>query len=239
MQFVYKILLLLFFAGAGLYAGAQSTDTIPAKGTVLPEKKDSVTHKADTAIAKKAVEKPKRKKDVYVDTVARKDPRYRNPGKAAFRSAVLPGWGQVYNKRIWKVPIVYAGLGITAGIFVDNLIWYKRFRYAVKVAYNIQAGTDSLTGPNFAKVYKDLKDPFFLSYGINLSGLQSNRSQFRQSVDYSAVFFLIAWALNVVDATVDAHLSTFDISPKLTLRIEPPPIDVYNKAGFAVVLRFK
>lgn len=51
----------------------------------------------------------------------------RVPRKAAIRSAVLPGWGQVYNKKIWKVPVVYSALGVTGSLLAYNLKWYKNF----------------------------------------------------------------------------------------------------------------
>lgn len=233
MQFLNKIILLLcILAGTTLPLCAQNTDTTGIKDTV-PLKPDSM--KAATIL------KPAGKaKDKYIDSVARKDPRYRNPGTAALRSAILPGWGQVYNHKIWKVPIVYAALGITGGLFVDNLKWYKRFRYAFTVASNIELGKDSLTGPNYQKVYSQLKRPFFEGpNGLNKEGLRSNRDQIRQDVDYAFVFFLIAWGLNVVDATVDAHLSTFDVSPKLSLRLQPGFSEMANTSGLSLVMRIK
>ncbi|MBZ4190095.1 DUF5683 domain-containing protein [Niabella beijingensis] len=243
MRFLNKIILLLFFfAGAGLNLYAQQTDSVAVKDT-LPIVKDTLPAGDTTPVkdtGKVKALKAGKVKDKYVDSVARKDPRYRNPGKAALRSAILPGWGQVYNKKIWKVPIVYAALGVTGGLFIDNLKWYKRFRYAFTVAYNISQGKDSLTGPNYAKVYDQLKRPFFEGpNGLNTEGLRSNRDQIRQDVDYAFVFFLIAWGLNVVDATVDAHLSTFDVSPKLSFKIQPGYSEMANTSGLSFVLRFK
>ncbi len=233
MHFLNKIILLLcILAGMTLPLCAQNTDSTTRKDT-LPLKPDTVKAAALQKSATKAKEK-------YVDTVARKDPRYRNPGTAAFRSAILPGWGQVYNRKIWKVPIVYAALGITGGLFIDNLKWYKRFRYAFSVASDISLGKDSLTGPNYQKVYGQLKRPFFEGpNGLNKEGLRSNRDQIRQDVDYAFVFFLIAWGLNVVDATVDAHLSTFDVSPKLSLRLQPGYSEMANTSGLSLVMRIK
>ncbi len=64
-----------------------------------------------------------------MDTSARKN----NPKIATFRSAVLPGWGQAYNKKYWKIPIIYGALGTTAYIFTYNLKTYKILRQAVKL----------------------------------------------------------------------------------------------------------
>jgi hypothetical protein len=161
------------------------------------------------------------------------------PKIAAKRSAIMPGWGQVYNHKIWKVPIVYAALGVTGGIFASNIVWYKRVRYATKIAYNIRDKTvpnpinpsqlipDS-TG--FSNVHPRLK-------GLigNVNTLVNYRSSFRQNVDYSALFFILAWGLNVIDATVDAHLSSFDVSDQLSLHLKPIiPNNTNYGLGFAI-----
>ncbi len=81
----------------------------------------------DTAIisASKSIDST-RKSILSADTVIKKH----NPKKASFRSAVLPGWGQAYNKKYWKIPIVYGALGTTAAIFVFNLETYKSLKQA-------------------------------------------------------------------------------------------------------------
>ncbi len=67
-----------------------------------------------------------------------------SPRVAAIRSALLPGLGQIYNKKYWKLPIVYGALGTTAGIFIYNLGYYKDTRFAYKVKYNMRVyHTDS------------------------------------------------------------------------------------------------
>src|SRR5688500_14154300 len=59
--------------------------------------------------------------DTSADGKKKSKVRVYNPGKAAMRSAIIPGWGQIYNRKYWKVPIIYAALGITAGVFFYNL----------------------------------------------------------------------------------------------------------------------
>lgn len=133
------------------------------------------------------------------------------PGKAALRSAILPGLGQIYNRKYWKVPIVYGALGTTAGIFIYNLQWYRRTRYAYK------AVVDTSSTP-YPDIYPDLQ---FLVDRNDAQNLSYLRDQYRRDIDYSAVFFIIFWGLNVVDAAVDAHLKGFDVSPDLTLHVKP------------------
>lgn len=149
-----------------------------------------------------------------------------NPKKAAIRSAILPGWGQIYNKKYWKLPIVYGALGTSAGIFLYNLKWYKRTRFAYKVLVNRDSS-------NFPKVHKDLQflidrnDPNTLGYA---------RDQYRRDIDYSVLFFVLLWGLNVVDASVDAHLKAFDVSPDLSLQIKPGYSDMAGTSGISFVL---
>ena len=133
--------------------------------------------------------------------------RVYNPGKAALRSAILPGWGQVYNKKYWKVPIIYAGLGVSAGIFFYNLQTYQDTR----MAYTIRYTEDTAR-------YDEIPD--YLQ-PISTESLRYYRDSYRQAMDYSILIFLLVWGLNVVDAAVDAHLKGFDVSPDLSLKFKP------------------
>ena len=153
-----------------------------------------------------------------------------SPRKAAIRSAIIPGWGQVYNGKYWKVPIVWAALGVTAVIFVDNLNQYKdlKFSYAAKYKASVP--------PYDSTDYHNLKPQYV---PISPESLRAGRDQFRRYVDYSAVFFLVFWGLNVVDAAVDAHLKAFDISPDLTMKIKPAYNPLSNVGGVSLVFNFK
>lgn len=176
------------------------------------------------------------------DSVKLKNPRARIPRVAATRSAILPGWGQVYNRKIWKVPVVYAALGFTGGIFVNNITWYNRTKYAYRIARDIQEGKDSISAnsASYMKVYDGLRRVFFEGVGgIQPEALRTNRDYFRKNVDYAAIYFLIAWGLNVIDATVDAHLSSFDVSPDLSFKIQPGYSEMARTAGLSLVLKIK
>ena len=135
--------------------------------------------------------------------------------KAVIRSAILPGWGQIYNKKYWKLPLVYGALGVTAYIFLDNIQVYKDSRFAYKAKY--QASKPNATAAD-SVLYFRIKEEY-LPY--SLESLRQNRDQFRRYIDYSVLFFVFFWGLNVVDAAVDAHLKSFDVSDDLSLRIRP------------------
>jgi hypothetical protein len=133
------------------------------------------------------------------------------PRGAAIRSAILPGWGQAYNHRYWKIPIVYGALGVTGGVFLYNIKEYNKVRFAYFALLNADTAS-------FKNVAPELQ-PFITANAIG--SLRNYRNEFRKNIDYSVLFFLLFWGLNVVDATVDAHLRGFDVSNELSLKIKP------------------
>lgn len=229
MRPVTKIILfgLLLSAACINQAGAQTLDTAIAR---------------QLAAAKDTVEKPTIKNPAFEETDSAKltDPKARIPRKAAIRSAILPGWGQVYNKKAWKLPFVYAAIGGTGVYLVDNIVWYKRMQYAYVIAEAIKGGRDSIGSEAYKKVNADLKRVYFEGrYGIQPETLRTERNYYRRYRDYAAIYFVIAWALNVVDATVDAHLSSFDISPNLAFKIQPGYSEMARTAGMSFIVKIK
>lgn len=170
------------------------------------KKEDSVVVKngvvvADTSIKKisPAAQDSVKKERVYV------------PRTAAIRSAILPGLGQIYNRKYWKLPIVYGALGTTALVFRFNIKGYNRIRFA----YNILVAKDSA---RFKEVDADLQP--YITYNA-LGDLRAIRNEYRKNIDYSVLVFMLFWALNIVDATVDAHLKGFDVTSDLSMKIKP------------------
>lgn len=151
-----------------------------------------------------------------------------NPKVAARRSAIIPGWGQAYNKKYWKIPIVWGGLGVTGYIFVNNIKIYKEYKFAYSARVKAQPPTlDSTDYNQLDNIYKVLSP----------NSIRSARDEFRRYVDYSALVFIILWGLNVVDAAVDAHLKNFDISPDLSLQVRPGYSELAQTNGVSLVLR--
>ncbi len=150
--------------------------------------------------------------------------QHHSPRKAAIRSAILPGWGQAYNRKYWKIPIVYAALGITGAVFVSNVKTYNEVQYAYRVSINRDTA-------NYDNVEDYLK-PFVPN---ETTSLDNYRREFRRNIDYSVLIFLLFWGLNVVDATVDAHLKEFDVSPTLSLKLKPtlPASGLASSLGIA------
>jgi len=186
---------------------------IPA--TALFAQKDTV--------AAKAVDKPVPKKQkiniFHVDTAKPYSPKY-----AVLRSAVLPGWGQVTNKKYWKLPIVYGALGTTGYIFFRNVKQFKEANAAYKNAIDGNPGNDN-----------EIPEPYF-SVKSQPDKIKSFRNEVRQNVDYSVLFFLVFWGLNVVDAAVDANLKTFDVSDNLSLQLKPGYSPLAQTNGISLLL---
>jgi hypothetical protein len=206
-----------------LVLSQQSKDTIvaPAKVVVSDSsgkvmEKAAITKTANDSLAK-AIKDSVRKRTF--------DPR-----KAALRSAIIPGWGQIYNKKYWKVPIVGAAVGIPAYLVYYNKVWYDRTRYALKVA---ASGT---TFPMFLNKVDPQLLPLVKANAT--TSLINYRNEFRRNMDYAILFGLLFWGLNVVDATVDAHLKGFNVSDDLSLHIKPAVLS-NNTAGVSFVLAFK
>lgn len=186
---------------------------------------DAVAQKADSAV----VRADSLINTVFADTVTSKaDKRQFSPRKAAIRSAIIPGWGQAYNKKYWKIPIVYGALGTTAVVFNFNLTQYKRISFAYRWLVNPMRDSADLK-----KIDPDLQ-PFIAANATN--DLRNYRNSFRKNIDYSVLVFLLFWGLNVVDATVDAHLKGFDVSDDLSLQIKPGFSPMSNTTGLSLVL---
>ncbi|MBO4328041.1 MAG: hypothetical protein J5831_01365 [Bacteroidales bacterium] len=130
--------------------------------------------------------------------------------KAAIMSACLPGLGQVYNGKWWKVPIVYAGLGGLGYMAYDNRASYKTFL----TAYKIKTG-DLEEGVVPSEAAQQLAEYY------QAGQLQSYKDSYRRDFELFCILTAAWYGLNIVDATVDGHLYTYDISDDLSLTVDP------------------
>lgn len=149
-----------------------------------------------------------------------------SPSKAAFYSAVFPGGGQAYNKKYWKVPLAWAAVGIPTYFYLNNNSEYKRYRKAYKLRK---------TG---------LVDEFTLDDGtelISLTGLERAQKTLRGNRDLSLLVVIIGYVLQIVEASVNAHLLQFDASDNITvnptimsnpIKIEAPSVGFSFKYSF-------
>jgi len=155
--------------------------------------------------------------------------------RAALYSAILPGAGQVYNKKYWKVPLVYAALGIPAYYYFYNKKWYQNCQYALTVTTTGPGSPPRQSWADSAAAVAQPLKPFVKNQDVN--GLITNRDEFRKNEDYAVIYFLLFYVLNIVDATVDAHLKGFNVNSDLSFKLRPMFVPgPYGSAGISVAV---
>ena len=138
------------------------------------------------------------------------------PRVSTLHSLMIPGWGQINNRQYWKLPLV-AGAFITLGLIANyNHERYMKYR---DFYYIVSSHTDdpSYVPPSTVSVpYEDgvIRD-------LDVNQLKRLNDGFRRNRDYTFIGIAVAWAFNVVDANVSAHLKTFDVSDDISLKIKP------------------
>ena len=123
----------------------------------------------------------------------------KSPKKAAIYSAVIPGSGQIYTKKYWKVPIIYGGLLTSAYFINDNNNQYNEYRDAALLSY--ETGEEQL--------------------GYTYSELIILKDHYKRNREISYFSFVGVYILNIIDASVNAHLFHFDVSDDISLNIRP------------------
>lgn len=143
-----------------------------------------------------------------------------SPAKAAFYSAVLPGLGQAYNKKWWKIPIIYGALGAEIYIYSQNNKEYKRYRNAYK---------RRLAG------FED--DEFFGR--VTTEGLERGQKFYRKNKEVTLLVIAGTYALNIIWANVTAHLLQYNIDEDLSLAPTFKLNEIDNTGNFGLSLNFK
>lgn len=164
--------------------------------------------------------------------------RLTRPGKAALL-ALAPGGGQIYNKRYWKLPLVYGLLGgLAYGIYFEQ-VRFKEYGYAFDTLssgrHPIPVGgrpSDVLNKDNFPRASREL----------SAANIKTGYEYYRHYRDQFILFALGGYGLQILDALVDAHLHDFDVSDDLTLHWEPALLPVPGQLpgfGATVALHYK
>ena len=133
------------------------------------------------------------------------------PAKAAFYSAVLPGLGQAYNKKYWKIPIVYTAIGTGFYFYLDNNKLYKQYRNAYK---------RRLAGFTDDEFYGPGDTPFLSDEAL----IRAQRT-LKRNKELSMLVTVGLYVLNIIEANVDAHLLQYNLDENLALN---PFIDFNN-----------
>jgi len=157
---------------------------------------------------------------IAVDTLKSETIDPLRPAKAAFFSAILPGLGQIYNKKYWKLPLVYGAIGTSAYFYFDSQKNYNIYRGEYK---NRLAGNTS--------------DSEYLSR-LSESQLITAQKQFQRNRDLSALFVVGFYILNIIDANIDAALSQFNVSENLAFKPAVNRNVLTSENDFGVALNY-
>ena len=178
---------------------------------------------ADTIVKETKTAKPEKSKKLT------------RPTKAAIMSACLPGLGQIYNRKWWKVPIVYAGLGGIGYLSYSNYSEYRSYLHA----YEYKTG-DLPEGVTLSEYETELANKYAAGQ------LQTYKESYRRDFEFYTILTVAWYGLNIVDACVDGHLYTYDISDDLSINVDPylrptetpVPMPQYAQVGLSFKLNF-
>ncbi|QZT36512.1 hypothetical protein K5X82_14795 [Halosquirtibacter xylanolyticus] len=147
----------------------------------------------------------------------------RSPKKASIMSALVPGLGQIYNHKYWKLPLIYGGFAAMTYGFTWNNGQYKDYKKGYQI---LSKEYSSLTPEELAYLQQlirnpnvNLEDPQQQEY--LLRQLESGMSYYKRNRDLNVVGMAALYLLNIIDASIDAHFSTFDISDNLSMDVQP------------------
>lgn len=140
------------------------------------------------------------------------------PAKAAFYSAILPGLGQAYNKKYWKIPLVYGAIGTSLYFYIDNNKKYNQYRDAYK------RRLEGFSDDNYTY--------------LDNNRLIAGQKFYQRNRDLSALVTLAFYALNIIDANVDAALLQFNVDENLSVRPIIYPNDVTFKTNVGLTLNY-
>jgi len=181
---ILSFVIFLFFAVA-----------VPAMAQ-QPQQQNNIPVPSDT------IEPPPTKQEL-----ANKKIMNREPNKAALMSAILPGAGQIHNKKYWKAPLAWAGLGITGYLAIDFSKQTKKYGEAAEATANGTPLQETFHNYNLGTLTE--------------TQLRTLQDDSRRYMYMNILFFSGIYALNIVDAYVDAHLKEFDVNENLSFRIKP------------------
>lgn len=157
------------------------------------------------------------------DTLNVKVIKPHSPTKATLMSAAVPGLGQIYNKKYWKTPIIWAGIGTSLYFGISNQRSFKKF----KTAYIQRTDNDPSTIDQYADQLTD-------------NGILLNMDYHQKNRDLSFIIAGVLYLLNIVDATVDAHLFNFPKNDNLSFNLQPSfdvTADNQITQGFKLVIK--
>ena len=234
-NFVFCILILLF----GINVNGQVQDTVFVENDTL-----SLVKQAEGVLMQSDSVKLQEEKIILTEKQLNSKPAFKpSPKKAVIYSAIFPGMGQIYNRKYWKLPLIYGGIvALSYGISWNGQYYsdYKNAYSAIAVENprsnfnnwkdmaNLPNGTDPATIPdNYIESYK--------------SQFKRKKDFYRRNRDLCIIGVVAVYAVSMIDAYVDAQLFDFDISPDLSMKVSPTVMQssVNPNKSFGLQCNFK
>lgn len=170
-------------------------------------KKDSTQAKLDSIKSKAFVPKIAEEKIYHPDST-------HSPKRAVLRSLMVPGWGQLYNHRWWKTPVIYGGLGLIGWMYVFNQKYYTE---NLAVAQYRKRGFVPGPGDKYYQLYSQ-----YAQYGYTDASIEEAVRGYRRYRDLSVLLFAAAWGINVLDAYIDAKfIHSYSMDDNLSFKVSP------------------
>lgn len=164
---------------------------------------------------------------ITADSLQAAGQSFPDPKDVMYKSLLIPGWGQITNRQVWKVPLVYGLLG--------GLSWYSIF---LNKKYHDYRAAFYNTNPETPEDFKFGQTPAYLSGETSLESLRTNRNFFRNRRDFIYITIGLAYGLNAIDAYVFAHMRSFDVSENLSIRTTvKPSVLASGNPGFTLSLQ--
>ena len=154
--------------------------------------------------------------------VVKKERAPAKPKLASALSAILPGAGQAYNRSFWKMPLIYAGIGTGIYFYNESRKEYKIYSDSYVARYGDMSVADPLAGENLSESF-----------------LLNELEVYRKQQEWAIIGMTAVYVIQIVEAAVDAHLSSFDVSEDLSLRIGPSPVFAQNNIHPGIGLRLQ
>ncbi|WP_183575823.1 DUF5683 domain-containing protein [Mucilaginibacter sp. X5P1] len=207
------LLIIILLTGFAFSAMAQKPQT-----DTIRNKKDSLNMKRDSATSKR-----------FVPKVTKEDKKYHpdslhDPHKAVVRSLMIPGWGQLYNNQWWKVPIIYAGLGLLVDVVIFNQRQYGPLLIVAR--YYERGQTPGTADPQYALYMA------YFNAGIPAQTVYDEVNGYIRNRDLGILGFMAAWGIQAVDAYIDAKFKhSYTMDTDFSFNIQPT---IINQQAFAM-----
>jgi hypothetical protein len=205
-----QLLVTLAFLAFAAAAFAQ-TDTVRRDTAVIKNVKDTIPARVAPSV-KAAPVKKKREAVYHPDST-------HIPSLAVKRSLMVPGWGQIYNRKIWKVPLIYGGLGALGYSVVYNQKYYKQFLALARIKST--GGIPSAGQPYYAE-YVKYKNEYNLYGNVSYQSLADASDFYQRNRALSILGFIAVWGIQAIDAYIDAKfISSYTVDDDLSFKVTP------------------